>query len=196
MERRIGDAAVPKVPMTNLAFNEAMLYRNFAVCCSAGTRNVQPIVIQSDFFPRSRARPCPIRPIFARVTDEVMAQMSKILGLTQLEPLKKTLRSREEIRAYVLKQMDEDKEPEKRYADERMMEKMGLLPRIFPFDSFLVDLLTEQIAGLYDPKAKEFLHCRLDGSERTTSCDGARIDSRPARSALSHRCLARCSKTE
>jgi hypothetical protein len=93
---------------------------------------------------------------FIRITDEVMAQMSKILGLAQLEPLKKTLRSREEIRAYVLKQMDEDKEPEKRYADERMLEKLGLLPKDFPFDSFLVDLLTEQIAGLYDPKAKEF----------------------------------------
>src|ERR1017187_2386675 len=72
------------------------------------------------------------------------------------EPLKKSLRSREEIRAYVIQQMKEDKEPEKRYADERMLEKLGLLPKNFPFDAFLVDLLTEQIAGLYDPKAKEF----------------------------------------
>jgi hypothetical protein len=93
---------------------------------------------------------------FLRVTDEVMAQMSKILGLAQLEPLKKTLRSREEIRAYVIRQMDEDKEPEKRYADERLLEKLGLVPKDFPFDAFLVDLLTEQIAGLYDPKSKEF----------------------------------------
>jgi hypothetical protein len=93
---------------------------------------------------------------FLRMTDEVMAKMSKILGLAQLEPLKKSLRSRDEIRAYVLQQMKEDKEPEKRYADERMLEKLGLLPKGFPFDAFLVDLLTEQIAGLYDPKAKEF----------------------------------------
>jgi len=93
---------------------------------------------------------------FLRVTDEVMAKMSAILGLAQLEPLKKSLRSREEIRTYVIQQMKEDKEPEKRYADERMLEKLGLLPKDFPFDAFLVDLLTEQIAGLYDPKAKEF----------------------------------------
>jgi hypothetical protein len=93
---------------------------------------------------------------FLRITDEVMAKMSTILGLAQLEPLKKSLRSREEIRAYVIQQMKEDKEPEKRYADERMLEKLGLLPKNFPFDAFLVDLLTEQIAGLYDPKAKEF----------------------------------------
>jgi hypothetical protein len=118
-----------------------------ATCCQttlAQTPSVKPVPSASDSTD------------FLRITDEVMAQMSKILGLTQLEPLKKTLRSREEIRAYVLKQMDEDKEPEKRYADERMLEKLGLLPKDFPFDSFLVDLLTEQIAGLYDPKAKEF----------------------------------------
>src|SRR5579864_9502159 len=77
---------------------------------------------------------------FIRITDEVMAQMSKILGLAQLEPLKKTLRSREEIRTYVIQQMKEDKEPEKRYADQRMLEKLGLLPKDFPFDNFLVDL--------------------------------------------------------
>jgi hypothetical protein len=48
---------------------------------------------------------------FMRLTDEVLAKMSKILGLPQLEPLKKSLRSREEIRAYVLQEMKEDKEP-------------------------------------------------------------------------------------
>ncbi len=93
---------------------------------------------------------------FAETTDEVLGEMSKLLGLPQLEPLKKSLRSREEIRAYVLRQMKEDKEPEKRHADQVLLQKMGLLPKGFELDAFLVDLLTEQIAGLYDPKGKEF----------------------------------------
>lgn len=93
---------------------------------------------------------------FFRTTDEVLSDMSKLLGLPQLEPLKKSLRSREEIRDYLLRQMKEEKEPEKRYADQVMLQKMGLLPKGFDLDGFLVDLLTEQIAGLYDPKAKEF----------------------------------------
>jgi uncharacterized protein YihD (DUF1040 family) len=93
---------------------------------------------------------------FLHITDEVMAEMSKILGLPQTEPLKKSLRSREDIRAYLVRQMDEDKEPEKRYADEKVLEKLGLLPKDFPIDSFLLDLLTEQVAGLYDSKLKEF----------------------------------------
>ena len=32
----------------------------------------------------------------------------------------------------------------------------GLIPKGFPLDSFMLDVLTDQIAGLYDPKAKEF----------------------------------------
>ena len=93
---------------------------------------------------------------FAAATDEVLQQMSQITGLKLRTPLKKTLRSREEIRAYVLRQMDEDKNPRERYADARAAEAFGLLPKNFDLDPFMVDLMTEQIAGLYDPKAQEF----------------------------------------
>jgi hypothetical protein len=93
---------------------------------------------------------------FSTAADEVLAQMSEITGLKLRTPLKKTLRSREEIRAYVLREMNEDKEPAERYASSRSAEAFGLLPKGFDFDSFMVDLLTEQIAGLYDPKDHEF----------------------------------------
>jgi hypothetical protein len=93
---------------------------------------------------------------FVTAADEVLAQLSEITGLKLRTPLKKTLRSREEIRAYVIREMDEDKNPAERYASARSAEAFGLLPKGFDFDSFMVDLLTEQIAGLYDPKAHEF----------------------------------------
>ncbi len=93
---------------------------------------------------------------FLRTTDEVLAEMSKLLGMPIKEPLKKSLRSREEIRAYVLREMNEDETAEERYADQKEMEKLGLIPKDFPLDTFMVDLLTEQIAGLYDSKDKEF----------------------------------------
>jgi hypothetical protein len=93
---------------------------------------------------------------FLRTTDEVLAEMSKILGLPLREPLKKSLRSREEIRAYVIREMKEDETPEERYADQKEMQKLGLIPKDFPLDTYIVDLLSEQIAGLYDSKSKEF----------------------------------------
>ena len=93
---------------------------------------------------------------FARAADEVLKDMSGITGLSLKTPLKKTLRSREEIRAYVIRQMNEDKDEAKRYADAKSAEAFGLLPKNFDLDSFMVELLTEQIAGLYDPKSHEF----------------------------------------
>jgi hypothetical protein len=93
---------------------------------------------------------------FAAAADEVLVQMGEITGLKLRTPLKKSLRSREQIRAYVIQEMNEDKNPAERYAGQRSAEAFGLLPKGFNLDSFMIDLLTEQIAGLYDPKAHEF----------------------------------------
>jgi hypothetical protein len=93
---------------------------------------------------------------FLAAADEVLNQMSQITGLKLLTPLKKSLRSREEIRAYVIKQMNEEKNSAERYADARSAEAFGLLPKSFDLDAFMVDVLTEQVEGLYDPKTQEF----------------------------------------
>jgi hypothetical protein len=93
---------------------------------------------------------------FLQAADEVLVEMSKLLSLPILSPLKKSLRSREEIRAYLLQKMKEDKDADKRYADQKSMEKFGLLPKDYPLEQTLVKVLTEQIAGLYDPDSKEF----------------------------------------
>src|SRR5207237_9743144 len=88
--------------------------------------------------------------------DEVLDEMSKILSMPIKEPLKKSVRSREEIRQFLLRQMREDKDDAKRYADQKALEALGLIPKGYPLDQKLIALLTEQIAGLYDPKQREF----------------------------------------
>lgn len=93
---------------------------------------------------------------FLQAADEVLAQMSKLLSLPTREPLKRSVRSREEIRQYLIRQMREDKDDTKRYADQKALEALGLIPKGYPLDQKLIALLTEQIAGLYDPKQREF----------------------------------------
>ncbi len=95
-------------------------------------------------------------PEFLKAADEVLEQMSVILHLPIKEPLKKSLRSKQEIRAYLIKADKDDKNDAQRYADDKSLEAFGLIPKNFPLDSFMLDVLTEQVAGLYDPKAKEF----------------------------------------
>lgn len=93
---------------------------------------------------------------FIKAADEVLSQMSQILHLPIKEPLKKTLRSKQEIRDYLVREEKEDKDDAQRYADTKALEAFGLIPKGFPLDAFLLDVLTDQVAGLYDPKAKEF----------------------------------------
>jgi hypothetical protein len=82
--------------------------------------------------------------------------MSKLLALPVKQPLKKSIRSRQEIRDYIIREMHEERDDAKRYADQRTLEKFALIPKGFDLDRFLVELLAEQIAGLYDPKEQEF----------------------------------------
>jgi hypothetical protein len=95
-------------------------------------------------------------PEFLATADEVMNEMSEITGWQVKAPLKKSIRTRAEIHAYILSEMDDEKDAKERYASARSAEAFGLIPKDFNLDSFLVDLLTEQIAGLYDPKKHEF----------------------------------------
>ena len=95
-------------------------------------------------------------PEFLKAADEVLDQMSEILHLPIKQPLKKSLRSKKEIRDYLVREETEDRTEAQRYADEKSLEAFGLIPKNFPLDQFMLDVLTEQVAGLYDPKAKEF----------------------------------------
>lgn len=93
---------------------------------------------------------------FERAADEVLGEVSALIALPVKSPLKKSIRSREEIRQFVIKEMEADRDPVKRRADRLVLEKFGLIPPGFDLDGFLVELLTEQIAGLYEPKQHEF----------------------------------------
>ena len=116
---------------------------------------------------------------FLQAADEVLVEMSKLLSLPILSPLKKSLRSRDEIRAYLLQKMKEDKDADKRYADQKAMEKFGLLPKDYPLEETLVKVLTEQIAGLYDPDSHEFFIANW-----TTSADERMVMSHELTHAL------------
>lgn len=95
-------------------------------------------------------------PEFLKAADEVLHQMSSLLDLPIKEPLKKSLRSKSEIREYLIKEDEEDKNTDQKYADQKALEAFGLIPKDFPLDKFMLDVLTDQVAGLYDPKGKEF----------------------------------------
>src|SRR5262249_7227504 len=145
----------PRDPSRHRYFPSAVYVVLLSLLCFAPLQEATPQQSATPAKPSGRT-PSGESADFAAAADEVLGPRSEITGLKVRSPLKKSLRTRDEIRAYVIKEMEEDKDAAERYAGQRSAEAFGLLPPGFDLDSFMVDLLTEQIAGLYDPKAHEF----------------------------------------
>src|SRR5580692_5749762 len=87
-----------------------------------------------------------------RDVDQILQFASKDSGLPIKKEVKRRLTSRDEVVAYLEKNMAEDKDAQRLRRSELVLKKFGLLPRNFDLQTFLVALLREQVAGYYDPK--------------------------------------------
>jgi hypothetical protein len=88
--------------------------------------------------------------------DEVL---QRIVSLRQLQPqgaIKRAVRNRQQIRTAMLALAQDALSPEEWEAERKAMVQWGLLTPDFRFKEFVLDLLTEQAAGYYDPKQQTF----------------------------------------
>jgi len=88
--------------------------------------------------------------------EEVLQEISQIRGLEVKRPVRKGLKSQAELRAFVLKKLEEEYTDQEILNQSKALVKLGLLPRGARLKELLVNLLTEQIAGVYDPEEKIF----------------------------------------
>lgn len=89
-------------------------------------------------------------------TAAVLKETSELRELSILKAVKSGAQSRADIERMIIKNLDADTTPEEMRAAEVLLKAFGLAPREFAYRSFLIKLLTEQVAGYYDPKAQQF----------------------------------------
>jgi len=89
-------------------------------------------------------------------TSEVLKETSEIRELPILRPVKSSAQSRTEIERMLIKGLDEQMTVAEMHATEVSLRKFGLAPKDFEYRSFIIKLLTEQVAGYYDPKVQQF----------------------------------------
>ena len=89
-------------------------------------------------------------------TAEVLKETSEIRELSILRPVRSGAQSRSEIERMLIKNLDDQMTPAEMHATEASLRKFGLAPPDFDYRSFMIKLLTEQVAGYYDAKAQEF----------------------------------------
>jgi hypothetical protein len=106
-----------------------------------------------------RAKPAAVNPKTAAVreeTAEVLRETSELRKLPVLRQVRSGAQSRADIEQMLVRNLDESATPEETAASETALKKFGLAPADFQLRPFLVKLLTEQVAGYYDPKRQEF----------------------------------------
>src|SRR5438105_5363141 len=89
-------------------------------------------------------------------TVEVLKETSEIRQLSILRPVQSSTQSRAEIERTLIKNLDEDMTAAQAHASELALRKLGLAPAEFQYRALLIRLLTEQVAGYYDPKTQQF----------------------------------------
>lgn len=89
-------------------------------------------------------------------TAAVLKETSDLRKLSILRSVKSGAQSRSDIEKMILRNLDEETTPEEMHAAEVLLRVYGLAPDDFKYRSSLVKLLTEQVAGYYDPKAQQF----------------------------------------
>lgn len=89
-------------------------------------------------------------------TDAVLKETSELRELSILKAVKSGAQSRADIERMIIRNLDSDTTPAEMHAAELLLKAFGLAPKTFEYRSFLIKLLTEQVAGYYDPKAQQF----------------------------------------
>ena len=92
----------------------------------------------------------------AAASARVLRETSEIRKLAVLRTVKSGAQSRAEVERMLVRNLDEDTTPAEFRASELTLKKLGLVPTDFNLRPFLLALLTEQVAGYYDPKAQQF----------------------------------------
>lgn len=82
-------------------------------------------------------------------------QVAIIRGLPRLEPIPKGVKDRDELRSMLLERFNEEAPDEVFINEADVFKRMGLFPPDLDYRQLMLDLLTEQIAGFYDQRARE-----------------------------------------
>jgi hypothetical protein len=89
-----------------------------------------------------------------RSVDEILGFVSTDTKLPIEHAVKRKLISRDQVNRYLKEKFDEDEGAKRMERSEIVLKKFGMLDRDFHLRTFLLSLLTEQIAGFYDNKTK------------------------------------------
>ena len=91
---------------------------------------------------------------YAKEVGEAIPRIEKAIGLTFKTPPKVEQRSKEEVREFLTRKFNESMPTTEISGIERTYRRFGLIPDTLKLQPFMLELLTEQVVGYYDPATK------------------------------------------
>lgn len=89
-----------------------------------------------------------------QAADEIAKQVAALRGLPLKTPFDRGVLTRTEIGQRLRERVAKDYSPEEVRIESGVFKRMGLLPEAADYEKLVFDLLTEQVAGFYDPYKK------------------------------------------
>ncbi len=90
------------------------------------------------------------------VVDTLLPRLQVLAGLPAVRPIRIGYRTRPEVRAYIVRELDRDLPPAELTGLQGTYVALGLIPDTLQLRRLLVDLYSEQVGGYYDPETKTF----------------------------------------
>src|SRR5215212_245052 len=91
---------------------------------------------------------------YAREVAEAIPRIEQATGLKFKSPPKVEARTKEQVRDFLLKKLDEATPSTQLAGEEKAYKLLGLIPDTMNLRAFFLRVLTEQVVGYYDPAAK------------------------------------------
>ena len=91
---------------------------------------------------------------YAAEVAQAVPMIEKAVGLKFKSPPKVEMRSKAQVREFVLKQFTEPQATRDIAGQEAAYKRLGMIPDTLKLQPFLTNLLEEQIVGYYDPRTK------------------------------------------
>jgi len=95
-----------------------------------------------------------------RLARELAPRVEQVTGLTFRRPPRVAVRSRDQVRAYLNHRISEEYSPAEMRGIERAYHALGLVDDTVDVRRMFLDLLTEQVAGYYDPDSSSLFVLR------------------------------------
>ena len=87
-------------------------------------------------------------------TAEIQNFVARYRGLDFLKPVSKRIQTKQQTEQFLKQRISEEFSEEEISKAERLLKRLDLLPADYDYYTSMVELMTEQLAGMYDHKEK------------------------------------------